>query len=67
MKRITKFGGNIDLWLRKITEGLAGASRRIETFEALAIESGQAFLDLGWGVIWFAILRWQWEIMAAPF
>ncbi|MCH8104181.1 MAG: hypothetical protein IIC58_01560 [Proteobacteria bacterium] len=67
MGRITNIGGDTGLWHRKITEGLAGVSRRIETIEALAIESGQAILDLGCGgVIWFAILRWQLEIMAAP-
>ena len=49
MGRITNIGGDTGLWHRKITEGLAGASRRIETIEALAIESGQAILGLGCG------------------
>ena len=43
------FGGDIGLWQRKIAEGLEGTSRRLAVFEALAINSGQAVLDLGCG------------------
>lgn len=43
------FGGDIGLWQRKIAEGLEGTSRRLAVFEALAISSGQAVLDLGCG------------------
>ena len=43
------FGGDIGLWQRKIAEGLEGTSRRLAVFEALAINSGQALLDLGCG------------------
>ncbi len=43
------FGDDIGLWQRKIAEGLEGTSRRLAVFEALAINSGQAVLDLGCG------------------
>lgn len=43
------FAGDIGLWQRKIAEGLEGTSRRLAVFEALAISSGQAVLDLGCG------------------
>lgn len=43
------FGGDIGLWQRKITEGPEGVARRMAVFEALAVESGQAVLDLGCG------------------
>ena len=44
-----EFEGDIGLWQRKIAEGLEGTSRRLEVFNALGIESGQAVLDLGCG------------------
>jgi len=43
------FSGDIGLWQRKIAEGPEGTARRMAVFEALAIESGQAVLDLGCG------------------
>ncbi len=43
------FGGDIGLWQRKIAEGLEGTSRRLAVFEVLAINSGNAVLDLGCG------------------
>ena len=43
------FDGDMGLWQRKIAEGLEGTSRRLAVFEALAINSGQAVLDLGCG------------------
>ncbi len=43
------FSGDIGLWQRKIAEGPEGTARRMTVFEALAIESGQAVLDLGCG------------------
>lgn len=43
------FGGDIGLWQRKIAEGPEGVARRMAVFEALAIESGQAVLELGCG------------------
>ena len=43
------FGGDIGLWQRKAAEAPEGIARRMAVFEALAIESGQAVLDLGCG------------------
>jgi SAM-dependent methyltransferase len=43
------FSGDIGLWQRKIAEVPEGVARRMAVFEALAIESGQAALDLGCG------------------
>ncbi len=43
------FSGDIGLWQRKVAEGPEGIARRMAVFEALAIESGQAVLDLGCG------------------
>ncbi len=43
------FTGDFGLWQRKIAEGPEGIARRLAVFEALAVESGQAILDLGCG------------------
>ena len=43
------FGGDIGLWQRKVAEAPEGVARRMAVFEALAVESGQAYLDLGCG------------------
>ena len=43
------FSGDIGLWQRRIAEGPEGAARRMAAFEALALEPGQAVLDLGCG------------------
>ena len=43
------FGGDMGLWQRKIATSSEGAARRMAVYEALAIESGQAILDLGCG------------------
>ncbi|MCZ6722445.1 MAG: methyltransferase domain-containing protein [Gammaproteobacteria bacterium] len=43
------FGGDIGLWQRRIAEGLEGTARRLAVFEALAVNTGQAVLDLGCG------------------
>jgi SAM-dependent methyltransferase len=43
------FSGDIGLWQRKMAEGSVGTARRLAVFEALAISSGQAILDLGCG------------------
>ena len=43
------FGGDIGLWQRKVAEGPEGIARRMAVFAALAVESGQAVLDLGCG------------------
>lgn len=44
-----EFDGNLGLWQRKISEGLEGTARRMKVMRALAIKSGQSFLDLGCG------------------
>lgn len=44
-----EFSGDIALWQRKLAESHAGHDRRIATFDSLAVESGQAVLDLGCG------------------
>lgn len=43
------FGDDIGLWQRNIAEGPEGTKRRLAIFQALAINSGQAILDLGCG------------------
>ena len=43
------FSGDIGLWQRKVAEGPEGIARRMAVFSALAVESGQAVLDLGCG------------------
>ena len=43
------FGGDIGLWQRKVAEGPEGIARRMAVFAALAVESGQAVLDIGCG------------------
>jgi SAM-dependent methyltransferase len=43
------FSGDFGLWQRKVAEGPEGMARRMAVFEALAVESGQAILDLGCG------------------
>lgn len=43
------FDGDFGLWQRNIAEGLEGTARRLAVFEALAVRSGQAILDLGCG------------------
>jgi SAM-dependent methyltransferase len=43
------FTGDIGLWQRRIAEGPEGIARRMAAFDALAVESGQAVLDLGCG------------------
>lgn len=43
------FGGDIGLWQRRIAEAPEGMARRGAVFEALAVESGQAILDIGCG------------------
>ena len=43
------FGGDIGLWQRRIGEGPEGTARRLAVFETLAVETGQAVLDLGCG------------------
>ena len=43
------FTGDIGLWQRKVAECPEGMARRMAVFEALAVESGQAVLDLGCG------------------
>ncbi len=43
------FSGDFGLWQRKIAECPEGMARRMAVFEALAVESGQAILDLGCG------------------
>ena len=43
------FTGDIGLWQRHLAEGPEGIARRMAVFEALAVESGQAILDLGCG------------------
>ena len=43
------FGDDLGLWQRKIAEGPEGIARRMAVFAALAVESGQAVLDLGCG------------------
>lgn len=43
------FGGDTGFLQRKIAETLEGDARRMAVFEALAIETGQAILDLGCG------------------
>jgi len=50
------FDGDFGLWQRNIAENLEGKARRMAVFEALSIESGQAILDQGCGVVtWYAI------------
>jgi SAM-dependent methyltransferase len=44
-----EFSGDIGLWQRRISEGPEGIARRMAAFEALAVESGQAVLDIGCG------------------
>ena len=44
-----EFGGNAAFLQRKIAETLDGDARRMAVYEALAIETGQAILDLGCG------------------
>ncbi len=43
------FTGNVGYWQRRLAEGPEGIVRRMAIFEALAVESGQAILDLGCG------------------
>jgi len=43
------FSGDFGLWQRKLAEGLEGVARRMSAFTALAVESGQAVLDVGCG------------------
>ena len=43
------FGGDTGYLQRKIAETLEGEARRMAVFDALAIETGQAILDLGCG------------------
>lgn len=43
------FSGDIGLWQRRIAEAPEGAARRRAAFDALAVERGQAILDLGCG------------------
>ena len=43
------FGGELGLWQRNIAESLEGTARRLAVFEALAVNTGQAVLDLGCG------------------
>ena len=43
------FGGDIGKWQRSVAESKAGTSRRLAVIEALNIQKGQAFLDVGCG------------------
>lgn len=43
------FTGDFGLWQRRVAESPEGVARRMAVFEALAVESGQAILDLGCG------------------
>ncbi len=43
------FSGDFGLWQRKIAESPEGVARRMAVFDALAVEAGQAILDLGCG------------------
>ena len=43
------FSGDFGLWQRKVAEGPEGMARRMAVFDALAVEAGQAVLDLGCG------------------
>ncbi len=43
------FGGDFGLWQRNIAESLEGTARRLAVFDALAVNTGQAVLDLGCG------------------
>lgn len=43
------FSGDMALWQRKVAEGPEGVARRMATFEALGVRSGQALLDIGCG------------------
>ena len=43
------FSGDFGLWQRKIAESPEGVARRLAVFDALAVEAGQAILDLGCG------------------
>lgn len=49
MEASLDFSGDIGLWQRKISEGPEGIARRMAVLDALAIESGQAVLDIGCG------------------
>ena len=43
------FGGDFGLWQRNIAESPEGTARRLAVFDALAVNTGQAVLDLGCG------------------
>ena len=43
------FSGDFGLWQRKVAECPEGMARRRAVFEAMAVESGQEILDLGYG------------------
>ena len=49
MEATIDFGGDFGLWQRKVAECLEGTERRMSAFNALAVQSGQAVLDIGCG------------------